>query len=393
MANRQYNNNKVNGNSIEFMPYTEEQPETEEFREHDTDYGDDFGSSSPNKHYNVKSAKAKPKKKSRVKAVIITIVVILVLLVLLAGIYPTLLIFRIKYTDEHPDNDSVSESAGLLKSDKDVENILLFGVDNHKEGEYGRSDSMIIISIDKKSNEIKQTSLLRDTYVTIPGYGSERLNAAFSIGGAKLATETIEYNYKLKIDSYIILDYAAFTSIIDSVGGVDIELEEEEIDYINWQCWKNKQVDTRDELDISSYTFTTNEDGENVALVHLNGRQALWHARNRGQEGICSGDDIVRAERQREVIQAMFKKLKSSGIFTLVRVMWDTAPYITTDMSKTDILGKMFSVAGYLGYERTEYSSPRSDNMYFDWENGSSVIKMYDSDYELEKLYSYIYNE
>ncbi len=360
---------------------------------HNTDYGDNFSNSpdtAKKKHYSVKTPKTK-RRKSKARTIISVIVWILVILLLLGAVYLGLIIFRVQYTDQHPDQELITSMVGELKSSSDVENIMLFGIDNHAEGENGRSDSMILLSIDKKTHTMKQTSFLRDTYLTIPGYGNDRLNAAYSYGGAKLATETIEYNYHIRIDHYVIVDFSAFTAIIDTMGGIDVELEEEEIDYINWQCWKNKQVETRHELDINSYTFTENKNGENVALVHLNGRQALWHARNRGEDGICSGDDIVRAQRQREVIQSVFTHLKSSDPITMLRVFWEVAPSLTTDMSKLDVLGKIFTLPFYLGYERTEYSTPRSDNRYFDWINGSSVICTYDDDYERSCLSQYIY--
>ncbi len=369
--------------------------------QHDTDYGDNYSDSparlvktkklkTPKTPKNTGNKRARPPK-SKPMLVLKIILWVLISIVLLLIIYLVLILFRINYTSDTPDSEYVSSITGELKESGDVENILLFGIDNHNDDENGRSDSMILLSIDKSSNEIKQTSFLRDTFLEIPGYGEDKLNAAYSYGGAKLAAETIEYNYRIKIDKYIIIDYSAFTSIVDAMGGVDIDLEDEEIDYINWQSWKNNQVETRYELDIDSYEFDYNDDDEYVASVHLNGRQALWHARNRGEDGICSGDDIIRAKRQREVIQAIFSKLKSSGPVTLMRVMWDAAPMLTTNMSKLDILGKIFSLAGYLGYERTEYRTPRGDNFYNDWEYDSAVLKIDDYDYEREELYSYIY--
>ena len=105
------------------------------------------------------------------------------------------------------------------------------------------------------------------------------------------------------------VDFESFTAIIDAMGGIDLPLTAEEIDYINWQCWRNKQVETRNELDIDSYQFESSENGE-TAMVHLNGRQALWYARDRDS----AGSDFDRTSRQRTVINTVFSKLKSSGV-------------------------------------------------------------------------------
>ena len=217
---------------------------SEDFR---MDYGDDFNEddslapspSGQNQPYRNRKQPIRPKKKPKILKIILSIILIFLLIL---GVFYLLIILRIHYTDEHPDTDSVISEIGELKSQKNIENILIFGADNHAQDEYGRSESIILLSIDKQHHLQKQTSFLRDLYVTIPGYGEDRLNAAFSYGGAKLATETIEYNFGIKIDSYAVVDFESFTAIIDAMGGIDLPLTAEEIDYINWQCWRNKQV-------------------------------------------------------------------------------------------------------------------------------------------------------
>lgn len=331
-----------------------------------------------------------PKKHcSKAKKILKSILIIILVLVLLLVGYVALIVFRINYSGDSPDTASVEAEIGELKSSPDVQNIMLFGADNHAEDENGRSDSMILLSIDKKHHKLKQTSFLRDLYLTIPGYGEDRLNAAYSYGGAALAVETIEYNFGIKIDNYAMVDFSNFTAIIDAMGGIDLELTADEIDYINWQCWKNKQVETRHELNIDDYTFYENDNGDEVAKVHLNGRQALWYARDRDS----AGSDFDRTSRQRIVINTIFAQLKSSNPVTLMRVVYEIAPLITTDMSKGSIISLGMGLISYLGYEREELSIPGSDNFSNTWAGEAQVLTIDDMDYEKERLYKFVFEE
>ena len=127
-------------------------------------------------------------------------------------------------------------SAELAKKDG-VKNILLVGVDARK-GESNnstRSDTMMLLTVDNNNRQIKLTSFLRDTYIEIPGYRWAKLNAAQSHGGTQLLVDTLEYNYGIDIDSYMLVNFDMFTTIIDSLGGIDVEVTEKEAKYINSQ--------------------------------------------------------------------------------------------------------------------------------------------------------------
>lgn len=355
--------------------------------ENDSQYKDIY-SDSGKKSNRTRTQKTK-KKRSKGKTILKSILIIILVLVLVLVGYVALIVFRINYSGDSPDTASIESQTGELRSSPDVQNIMLFGADNHAEDENGRSDSMILLSIDKKHHKLKQTSFLRDLYLTIPGYDEDRLNAAYSYGGAALAVETIEYNFGIKIDNYAMVDFSNFTAIIDAMGGIDLELTADEIDYINWQCWKNKQVETRHELNIDDYTFYENDNGDEVAKVHLNGRQALWYARDRDS----AGSDFDRTSRQRIVINTIFAQLKSSNPFTLMRVLYEIAPLITTDMSKGNVISLGMGLISYLGYEREELSIPGSDNFSNTWVGDAQVLTIDDMDYEKERLYQFVFEE
>lgn len=140
---------------------------------------------------------------------------------------------------------------------------MLFGEDNSNGDKHGRSDTMIMMTIDNNHKKLKLTSFQRDTYVYIPGYGYDKLNASYNYGGAKLSIQTIEANFGIKVDRYAVVDFDSFKKIIDTLGGIDMEVTQDEIDYINYQMYKNNQADTR--------TTITDAPG----TVHLNGQEAL----------------------------------------------------------------------------------------------------------------------
>ena len=118
---------------------------------------------------------------------------------------------------------------GKLLNDEQILNVLLIGADTRKGETKGNSDTMILLSLDTKNKKLKLLSFMRDTWVSIPGYGENKLNAAFTYGGAELTVKTIQANYGIKIDRYAIVDFKSFKNIIDKLGGIDIELTQEEI--------------------------------------------------------------------------------------------------------------------------------------------------------------------
>ena len=163
---------------------------------------------------------------------------------------------------------------------------------------------------------------MRDMFVQIPGVGSNRLNTAFSYGGAPLTVKTIENNFGVDIDRYVIIDYDAFETIIDSVGGVYIDVSDAEAAYIN------------------EYSFRTDIVG---GYQLLNGNLARSYARIRK-----IGDDFERTARQREVMSAAIDQLKSSNIGTINHVLSTVLPMITTNLSKTEVLNLASNALTYL---------------------------------------------
>ena len=216
---------------------------------------------------------------------------------------------------------SEEEKSEEKKSDEekpDFLNILLIGQDKRdEETERQRSDAMIVITLDRINQRVCMTSFMRDLYVEIPGYGGERLNAAYQYGGFELIDQTLEDNFGIHIDGNVVIDFEGFENMIDSFGGIDVFLTQEEADYI-----VGKKTDVilpqhrREDWDYLKEGINT-----------LNGEQALIHVRNRwiGQS------DYERTRRQRDVMRALFDKVKDKG-FGILTLIVELLTYVDTDV-------------------------------------------------------------
>ena len=221
--------------------------------------------------------------------------------------------------------------ASDVMDEKDVVNILLIGQDRREGEGRARSDSMILVTMNKKTNQIHMTSFMRDLYVELPGdYSGNRLNAAYQFGGMELLDETLERNFGIKIDGNIEVDFNSFEKCIDRMGGVDMELEQYEADYLN----KRGNWDTNNE---SAGTWSLK-----AGMNHLTGEQALAYSRIRK----VGNADYERTERQRRVLAKVFSKVKKADLKTVTGFADEMFPLLTTDMSKMDILG--YAVGGLM---------------------------------------------
>ena len=241
-----------------------------------------------------------------------------------------------EYTVQAKETDS--------KTDTDnIKSILLIGQDRREEQSRQRSDSMILATLDKDQGTISLTSFMRDLYVSIPGYSSTRINAAYAYGGMELLDETLEENFGVKIDGNVEVDFEVFKVLVDKVGGIDLELTQAEADYI---CGRDQSV---------LYPQPLRTDWNLQAGVnHLDGEQALIHARNRS----IGNSDYRRTERQQEVLKAAFAKVKDLGILDIGGLVKDVLPLVTTDLSLWDMTGYALDVIGMSVDDISSYRIP-----------------------------------
>lgn len=289
------------------------------------------------------------------------------------------------------DKSQLSLSGGELLQDSKVLNVMLFGEDNTNGDKNGLSDTMIMMTIDNRHKKLKLTSFQRDTYVYIPEYGYNRMNASYTLGGAGLTIKTIESNFGIKVDRYAVVDFNSFIKIIDTLGGIDLELTQDEIDYINYQLYKNKQSDTPTDIT------------DSPGIVHITGQQALWYARNRGldirEEAIgIDGDDWDRTSRQRKLIQKLFTDMKSADLTKIVSIVSSVGPLVTTNLKKDEITALVSHSLTYLKYDVEQYNIPSEGMWYYDDKTiinskETSTIKFLDLNAQRIAFAEFIYEE
>jgi len=202
-----------------------------------------------------------------------------------------------------------------LASQEGVINILLVGQDAREEVEGSRSDSMMLVSVNKDTDQVRIVSLMRDMYVSIPGHEDNRINASYSLGGVDLLRKTVEKNFGVRIDGNVQIDFESFKTVVDAIGGVEIELSQEEADYLNLAYWQN------------GWTLTE-------GVQTLDGDQALAYSRIR-QVG---NSDFERTERQRTVLMTAFRKVKAQGKLKMLKLAKDIYPMLDTDIELKDMV-------------------------------------------------------
>lgn len=228
-----------------------------------------------------------------------------------------------------------------VKTDKHIKNILVIGSDTRNPDKHGRSDAMILVTINTKTKKIHLTSLSRGIYVSIPDdpdpaykkHWSSKymLNAAYTWGGPRLLMKTIQRNFRIDVSQFIATDFGGFKGAIDTIGGVSINLTAAEAKRLSKQTGKSLRAGTQ----------------------LLDGETALSYARIRKLDS-----DFKRMERQRNVIVALFKKLGSSNPKRMASTAEELMPYVTTNLTDMEFMGFIFDFISYRHYDIDEMMLP-----------------------------------
>ncbi len=339
------------------------------------------------------------KKKSRFPRwlKILSIVFSVVMVVSIGGMYAVShYLDRINYTDwsnteklsEEFDQDDIDGldvvdpnsisliSGGSLRTDQDVINILLVGEEAMFDGgSRGRTDSMMIATINVKQKALKLTSIMRDLYVAIPGYSDNKLNAAYHNGGMPLLKQTIEENFDIELDGSVLVNFAGFEEIINRLGGVEITLTANEAAYLNRTNY------------ISNPIYRNVRAGTQT----LNGNQALGYSRVRYVRTETESDDFGRTSRQRTVLNAIFDKYKSKSLPELVTILYDILPLVTTDINKSTIMDYLTTVVT-LGTTELETMRIPVDNAFSNSSvRGMSVLLPNSLQDNIDALHTFIF--
>ena len=212
-----------------------------------------------------------------------------------------------------------------IKEVDGITNILLLGTDGRKNETAFRTDSMIILTIDNKNKNIKLTSLARDTYVSIPGRDKGKLNTAYFWGKEDLLFETIENEFGIGLDKYVIVDFTSLMDIIYALDGIQLNIKESEIKEVNKfipECYKFCKNPNKGEMELIK------EPGKQT----LNGYQALSYSRIRKSDSA-----IFRDGRQRKVINAIMKKYQNVSFTKYPELIDAITPYVTTNLTSNEI--------------------------------------------------------
>lgn len=334
-------------------------------------------SSKRNSSSTVRRKPLKKKKTAKWKIVLIALVITF-LLAAIAAVGAFILIYsNVSRTNYEPIAQS-ERSADVLAEQKGVKNILLLGTDERVSGETSRSDAIIVLSINENRKKIVMTSILRDSYVEIPGYGKNRINHAYQMGGAALMIQTIENNFKIPIDSYAKVDFFSFMGIIDKLGGVPITVTQEELGYLNGYI---AEINTLQGLPVN--------DGQlaQAGSYQLNGKQALAYSRIR-----YIGTDFARTERQRTVLDGLFQQLKTASPKELYEVAATILPDITTNIGNMDLTKMIAKSVFYMKYDIIQNRIPM-DGTWNDLVVGGQEVLEIDFEANREGLKSMIYGE
>ena len=312
-----------------------------------------------------KKSKKHDRKKSPIKSFLIKVAIVVVLLAV--GLYYLVGVVYSKLN--YREIESVASES--MKEDG-VINILLIGNDSRKNGEDGRSDAMILLSISDKTKQIHMTSLLRDMYVDIPGHDGNRLNAAYSYGGAELLMETVEKNLDIKVNRYVSVNFEAFANLVDAVGGVDLELTSAELELVNGYLNEYNEL-TGKEFG-TDYMDTAME-----GMVHLNGPQALAYTRNR-----YIGTDFGRTERQRKVLGEVIHKLPLAVITNPKELFDGLMPNLTTNLTQWECYRLSLMAPKLFIYDMEQGSIPAEGTYRNADIRGMAVLEV---DFEANKEY------
>lgn len=223
--------------------------------------------------------------------------------------------------------------ATTQKALKGYRNIALFGVDS-RDGSLqtgARSDSIMVISINQETKDVKITSIYRDTCLKVPGYGFSKATHAYAYGGAELSMSMLNTNLDLDITEFATVDFGVLAKIIDAVGGIDLDISDAEYSLIN------PLIDEQ-----NSVTGSDSEYISGPGYQHVNGIQATAYARIRKIDS-----DFKRAERQRIVLSKIFEKAKSANIGTLLNIVDTILPEVYTNMTSTDLISLAKDIFNY----------------------------------------------
>ena len=314
----------------------------------------------------------------------ITIWILTILLVVVLGavgaayVYGNHLFNKLEKVEIDKEDIGITEEVEekLSQYSNSVINIALFGVDA-VDGGVGRSDSIMIATIDTVHKKLKLTSIMRDSYVAIEGHGNDKLNHAYAFGGPQLAIKTLNENFDLNIEDFAAVNFETLPKIIDKIGGIELDIDEDELEHVNGYTAHLNSINGTNEAAI-----------EKTGLQHVSGTQALAYCRIR----YTSGGDYKITERHREVLTEIFKKIEDIPAISYPSLLSEILPMVNTslDYSKILELGTEVLKLGDSSMELERF--PRDE--YCEGEIINEIYYLtFDKEVTVEQLHSYIFED
>ncbi|WP_370831179.1 LCP family protein [Clostridium sp.] len=314
----------------------------------------------------------------------ITVWILAIVLVIILGavggvyFYGNHLFNKLEKVEIDKDNIGITEEVEekLSQYSNSIINIALFGVDA-VEGGAGRSDSIMIATIDTVNKKLKLTSIMRDSYVAIEGHGNDKINHAYAFGGPQLAIKTLNENFDLNIEDFASVNFETLPKIIDKVGGIELDIDADELKYINSYIANLNNINGTNEPSIAS-----------AGLQHVSGTQALAFCRIR----YTSGGDYKRTERHREVLTKILEKIKTLPATSYPSLLSDILPMVNTSLDYSEIL-ELGTEVLKLGDSKMELERFPLD----DYCEGKMINEIYyltfDKETTVEQLHNYIFED
>jgi LCP family protein required for cell wall assembly len=314
----------------------------------------------------------KKKKKNKKKWIILSLLLV-VLIIAGIGVGLTMsMLGKVDKVEINEDNLDISQEVEEKYKDTNITNILLLGIDS-EDGETGRSDSIMILSVDNVHNKLKLSSIMRDSYVDIKGHGKDKINHAYAFGGPELSISTINTNFDLNIKDFATVNFDSLPKVVDKLGGIDLNITSGDLKYINGY------IDSLNNLQKTSVSHITN-----TGTQHVNGTQALAYARIR-----YDGGDQERTHRHRVILESLFNTIKSTSKTQYPSILNELLPLVKTSLNSGDILKlatSSVSLSGGLVQDRF----PRDDNGAGQMINGV-YYQTFDKAKTVEQMHQFIF--
>ena len=327
---------------------------------------------------------ARPGKKRKV----LFVLEIIVLLLFIGGLYVYGQISSRLDKIEQPELDEekviVNQEAPKMTGYK---TYVLFGIDTRgEESQYSaqNSDTMIIVSVNNDTKEVRMVSVYRDTLLNVGDETYTKANAAYAYGGPEQAISMLNTNLDLDITDYATADFSALVEVVDDLGGLDMPLSYAEIEHMNNYCVETSKLTGKDYTPIEKPEPKPEDQEAIVGTYHLNGVQVTSYCRIRYTASL----DMGRTERQRRVLGMLFDKAKIAGLSSIFKIMDDVFPMVTTSLSKQDILGLIPTLVGYKFTDSTGFPQK------FKFSNiKGSIIVPTDLENNVVELHKFLYDD